>query len=72
MEITTPFTEHEELAEALRGVHGKDIGKDFKIAYCGQIMIGEADNTEILDKNCRIPHYEWKEIGNKLYIAFIK
>lgn len=72
MEITTSFTNHNDLAEAVRGYWGKDIGKNFSFVYFGQAVIGIADSTEILDKECKCNHYPWINIGDKTYLAILK
>jgi len=72
MEITTSYTSHEDLAEATRGYWGKDVGKDFSLVYFGQAVIGQADNSDILEKECKCAHYRWVEIGNNTYLAILK
>lgn len=72
MEIITSFSNHEDIADAIKGSYGKEIGKDYKLVYIGNVIIGMADNTTILDKNCKQKHYEWIEIGEKLFLAFCK
>lgn len=71
MEITTSYTNHDDLADALRGAHGKDVGQDYKISYLGTVIVGQG-KMEVLDKNCKIKHYEWQAIGTDLYLAFVK
>lgn len=72
MEITTPYTSHEDLAEATRGCWGRDVGKDFSIVYIGQAVIGVAVNTTILDRECKCKHYPWTNIGQNTYLAILK
>lgn len=71
MEFTTSFTNHEDLAEALRGVWGKDVLEDCSFVYFGQGIIGIGD-LEILDKNCKCKHGDWINIGNKTYFSILK
>lgn len=72
MEITTLNSTHDELAEAVRGIWGKDILKDCKFVYCGNIVFGFGNNTEVLDKNVKCSHYEWSKINDNLYCAIIR
>lgn len=72
MEFTTLNSTHDEIAEAIRGVWGKDIMKDCSFVYCGQLIIGMGDNTTLLDKNVKCPHTDWVEIGNKCWLAILK
>ena len=72
MEFTTSYTNHDDLAEATRGLHGKDIGKDYKIVAVENIIIGFAENTEILDKHVAAKHDVWTQIGNNVYITILK
>ena len=51
MEFITVNSTHDELAEAARGVWGKDVLKDCSLVYFGQGIVGIADNVEILEKN---------------------
>ena len=69
MEFTTNNSTHEELADALRGVHGKDVGKDFAFIYLGQGVIGMADNTATLDKHVGVDHYSWIQLADKVWVA---
>lgn len=71
MEYIGINSSHDEMTEALRGTYGKDILKDCSFAYCGTVVFGFGNNTDILDKNCKCKHYEWKEIGNGVYIAIL-
>lgn len=72
MEMTTSFTNHEDLAEATRGIHGKEIGKDYKIVCIENLIIGIAENTDILDKHITTRHYEWNQIGTNTYLTILK
>lgn len=72
MEFVTSYSDVHELADALKGCHGKEITNEYKIVYCGQMLIGMADNTDILDKNCKCKHYDWVQIGNKVWLAINK
>lgn len=72
MEFITSYSDTKDLADALKGCHGKEVTKDYQFVYCGQMIIGMADNTDILDKNCKCKHYDWKAIGNKVWLAIIK
>ena len=72
MEFTTLNSTHDEIVEAIRGVWGKDVLKDCTLVYAGQIIIGIADNTEILDRNVKCSHYEWNEIGNGCFLSILK
>ena len=72
MEFTTVNSTHEELAEATRGVWGKDVLRDCSIVYFGQGIIGIADNVTTLDKNVKCSHYEWEQIGDNVFFAVLK
>lgn len=62
---------HEEIAEAIRGVYGKDVTKESTIVYAGQLIVGQAENTEILDKQVKVKHKDWIQVGENLYITFL-
>ena len=72
MEFTTVNSTHDEIAEAIRGVWGKDVLKDCSLVYFGQGVVGIADNVEILDKNVKCSHYDWQPIGDRIYFAVVK
>lgn len=71
MEFTTLNSNHEELAEAVRGAWGKDVGKDFSLVYFGQGIVGVGDPA-VLEKNVKCSHYEWQQIGERVYFAVVK
>lgn len=71
METISFLTDPNELPETLKGNYGKEIGKDYKLAYLGNVIIGQAESKDILEKYSECPHYDWIEIGNKLFLAFI-
>lgn len=72
MEFTTLNSTHEELAEAIRGVWGKKISKECSIVYLGNLIVGIAASTYILEKEVGANHYPWKEIGEGVYLAVTK
>lgn len=72
MEFTTVNSTHDEIAEAIRGAHGKDVTKECSIVYLGQAIIGIAEDTEILERNVKCPHYSWINIGRDCYLAIVK
>lgn len=72
MEFTTSYTNHNDLAEATKGIHGKEVGKDYTIVCVENLIIGIAANTDILDKKVTSQHYEWKQIGNGVYLSVLK
>jgi len=72
MEFTTSYTNHEDLAEATRGVWGKDVLEDCSFVYFGQGIIGIGASTEILDKHCKCKHGDWINIGNNIYFSILK
>ena len=71
MEFTTLNSTHEELAEAVRGVWGKDVHKDCSLVYFGQGIVGVGDPA-VLEKNVKCSHYEWQQIGERVYFAVVK
>lgn len=72
MEFTTLNSSLEDIAEAVKGAWGKDILKDCSFVYCGHLVIGSGKTTEILDKNCKVNHTPWQQIGDELYLAILK
>lgn len=72
MEFTTSYTNHDDLAEATRGVWGKDVMDDCSFVYFGQGIIGIANSTSILDQNCKCKHGDWISIGDKIYFSILK
>lgn len=72
MEILNVFTSDiKDIRECLRGPHGTDITENTKITYLGGIIMAEG-NLDDIKKNCTIPVYDWKSIGNDLYIGWVK
>lgn len=72
MEYVGINTTHDDLVEAVKGTYGKDVLTDCSFAYCGMVVFGFGKNTEILDKNCKCKHYDWKQIGDGVYISILK
>lgn len=72
MEYVGINTTHDDLVEAVKGTYGKDVLTDCSFAYCGTVVFGFGKNTEILDKNCKCKHYDWKKIGDGVYISILK
>lgn len=72
MEYVGINTSHDDLVEAVKGTYGKDVLTDCSFAYCGMVVFGFGENTEILDKNCKCKHYDWKRIGDGVYISILK
>lgn len=71
MEMTTLNSSHEEIAEAMRGCWGRDVTKESTIVYVGQLIVGQAETTEILDKQVKVKHKDWIPVGENLYISFL-
>lgn len=72
MDIINQFSSDvNAIREAIRGYHGTEIYKDCKISYLGGIIIAEGD-LETIKNKCVVPVYEFKSIGNNLYIGWIK
>lgn len=72
MEFITPNSSQQEMADALRGCHGKKVEKDCSFVYLGQAVIGIGKSTYILDKSCGVPHYEWHQIGEDVFFAIMR
>lgn len=72
MEFVTPYTDHKDMAEAMRGVYGKDVGENYSLVYFGQGVIGIAASTSILEEKIKTKHYDWINIGNNIWFAVIK
>ncbi len=72
MEFTSLNSTHEELAEAVRGVWGKDVHKDCSLVYFGQGIVGIADSVEVLERNVKCSHHDWQPIGDRVYFAVVK
>lgn len=71
MELTTLNSTHDEIAEAIRGCWGRDVTKESTIVYAGQLIVGQAETTEILDKQVKVKHKDWIPVGENLYITFL-
>ena len=71
MEIVSFNTKEKEIADAVKGYWGKEVGKDYKLVYFGQGVLGVGDK-EILEKKCGVPHYEWEELTSNVYFAVVK
>jgi len=72
MEFTTQNTSHEELAEALRGCHGKKVEKDCSFVYLGQAVLAIGKSTYILDKSVGVAHGPWHQIGDDVFFAILR
>lgn len=73
MEYVGINTSHDDLVEAVKGMYGKDIYKECQFVYSGQLVYGFGTNdTTLLDKKCKVSHYDWYKLANNVYIAIIK
>jgi hypothetical protein len=72
MEFVTHNSNVEQLADAMRGVHGKHVSKDFSFLYLGQGVLGVADSTDILDRHVGVAHHEWLRLGDRVWFAICK
>lgn len=72
MEITTLNSTHEELAEAVRGVWGKDVTKDATIVYAGQLIVANGEDLEKINKNVKCKHKQWIEIGEHCWMTVVE
>ena len=73
MEILSINSNIEDIAEAIRGSWGKDIYKDCQFVYSGQLIYGfRTNDTTLLDKKCKVSHYDWYKLADNVYIAIIK
>lgn len=71
MEILNPYSQPDEIADAIKGYWGKEVTKDYSIVYVGQAVIGIGD-VAILNKKCAVKHYDWQSIGDNIWIAIVK
>ena len=72
MEFITPNSSPQEMADALRGCHGKKVEKDASFVYLGQAVIGIGKSTEVLNKHCGVPHYEWHQLSPEVFFAILR
>lgn len=68
MEFITSYSTKEEIADAIRGVYGKSIEKEYKILYLGNAIIGIGDLEQII-KHTECNHSEFIPLGNSVYLA---
>lgn len=72
MEFITPNSSQQELADALRGCHGKKVEKDCSFVYLGQAVIGIGASTYILDKSVGVAHGPWHQLGPDTFLAILR
>lgn len=71
MEAINSFTSTtEDIREAINGFYGTEIGKDYKISYIGWVILAEG-NLDTIKKKISKDVYEWKGVGNNVYVAWI-
>lgn len=70
MEIISFNSKSDDIAEAVRGVWGKEVYRTCKLVYCGQIIIG-IGNKEELNKYCKSKHYEWEQLAYNVWLAVV-
>lgn len=68
MEFVTPYSTHEETVDAIKGVYGKDIGKDYKIVYLGNAVIAIGP-LEKIERNLTCSVKEWTTLGSDVYLG---
>lgn len=72
MDTINTFTSNiEDIRDCLKGSWGTEIGNDYKLTYLGNIVIGEG-SVDLLNDKIKKNIYEWKSIGDNLYIGWIK
>lgn len=69
MEFVTPYTSQDEMADAIKGVYGKSIEKDYKILYLGNAVIG-IGQLEQIKKHTECKHSDYIPLGNNVYLAY--
>lgn len=72
MEFINPLSSDiSDIREAISGIWGTEIGNEYKISYLGKLIIANG-NKEIIENKLKKPVYELIEIGNNVYIGWIK
>lgn len=72
METINNFTSTtEDIRDAIKGSWGTEIYPNVKISYLGKIIIANGNLNDIRQK-CSKDIYEWNEIGENVYVAWIK
>lgn len=72
MELTTLNSTHDEIAEAIRGAWGKDVSKDTTIVYVGQLIVANGNDLETINKEVKVGHKDWIEIGDHCWMTVLK
>lgn len=72
MEFITPNSNPQEIADALRGCHGKKVEKDCSFVYLGQAILGIGKSTYILDKSVGVAHGPWYQLSEDVFFAILR
>lgn len=71
MEIISFNSKADDIAEAIRGPHGKETYSDCSIIYLGIIVI-VIGSLESAIKKLKCKHSDWEQIGDKVWISVIQ
>ena len=70
MEIISFNSKNEDIAEAIRGPHGKEIYSDCSIIYLGTIVI-VIGNLESAIKKLKCKHTDWESLSDRVWMAVV-
>lgn len=71
MEFVTSYSTPSEMADAIRGVYGKKIEKDYKILYLGNAIIG-IGNLDKIKKNVECKTSSWEQLSDTVFLAYFE
>jgi hypothetical protein len=71
MEFITSYSTPSEMADAIRGVYGKKIEKDYKIFYLGNVILGIGDLDQI-KKNVECKTSSWEQLSDTVFLAYFE
>lgn len=72
MDSINPFNSNtQDIRDALKGSWGLEETKGCKFYYNGAIVFANGD-LQVIQSVCKKSVYEWLQIGNNLYMGWIK
>ena len=71
MEFVTPYSTEEEIADAMKGVYGKQIDKDVKILYLGNAIIGIGE-LEQIKKRVECKTSNWMQLAETVFLSYLE
>lgn len=71
MEFVTSYSTEEEIADAIKGVYGKQIDNEVKILYLGTAIIGIGELEQIKKKvECKTSN--WMQLSETVFLSYLE